>query len=367
MNEFNNCFKIFNLQIEKILIYLDMLESQKVFAGSFDKMRIESPCILDFASKVRSIINSPIQYNALIISLYGSFEGFIDNLAGKYIEKICSISNTLELLPSNFLKKHEYKVGEYLLNPNRYKRFDLTTEKVIKNFYNLFNTESSIAFRDNICFLTAHSGNMNSKQVFDFSKDLGIVITNQMFISNIRFSKYCQEKFSFSNEQMKEFANRTIDANPLYFPLNKLVEERNNIAHGWAEDQRLSYSFIKEEIISYLLLFAEVLTEIYMEKLADYLYSKEINCKKLTKPINVINDHILCLNNENNLFKVGDWILAVSSDRKRKILLRIDSLQINNNSVNEIKQNNIDVGIGFEKRSDKNIKKNMDYYILMNS
>lgn len=367
MNEIYNCLNIFNAQIKEILIYLEMLELQKVFVGQGDEIRNENSCILDFVSKLKRTINSPIQYNALIISIYGSFEGFIDNLGSKYIEQICSVTNTVELLPANLIKKHECKVGEYLLNPNRYKRFDLTIEKVVKNFYQLFNKENSIAFRDNICFLTTHSGNMNIKQVFEFSKELGIIINNKVFISNVRFCKYCNDKFLISNEQMKEFANRAIEGNPLYSPLNQLIEERNKVAHGWTEDERLSYTFIREEIINYLIVFAEVLTEIYMENLADYLYSKKRNCKKLATPINVIDDHILCLNTGNNLFKVGDWILAVSDDKKRKILLRIDSLHINNNSVNEIKQKNIDIGIGFEKRSDKNIKENMVYYILINS
>ena len=70
----------------------------------------------------------------------------------------------------------------------------------------------------------------------------------------------------------------------------------------------------------------------------------------------------MCVNNGENLFKVGDFIIAVSKDETVKNVFRIKSLQINKKNINEITEKNVDVGIGFE--NDKRIKKQWSCTLL---
>lgn len=367
MNEFYNCLDKFNKQIEEILLYLELLELQKNFIAEFENnMHNENSSI--YVQKLSKIQNSTVQYNALIISIYGCFEEFVNNIAEIYIKNICSFTDEMKFLPINITQKYLNRLSEYLSNPNRFRRFGLDRDKVLENFYDLFNPSTQISFGKNICFLLNHSGNLTNKQVIEFSNEIGIKINFNSFIDNSYFKKYLKEKFQYDDSQINVFRRKKIEENTIFLQLDTLVNERNKVAHGWTIYERISYSVIKDDIISFLKVYGQTLLEIYIENLINYLFRNKLQFTnklqfiKLGNIIDIFNNNILCVNNGENLFKVGDFIIAVSKDETVKNVFRIKSLQINNKNINEITEKNVDVGIGFE--NDKRIKKTMELYFI---
>lgn len=367
MNEFYNCLDKFNKQIEEILLYLELLELQKNFIAEFENnMHNENSSI--YVQKLSKIQNSTVQYNALIISIYGCFEEFVNNIAEIYIKNICSFTDEMKFLPINITQKYLNRLSEYLSNPNRFRRFGLDRDKVLENFYDLFNPSTQISFGKNICFLLNHSGNLTNKQVIEFSNEIGIKINFNSFIDNSYFKKYLKDKFQYDDSQINVFRRKKIEENTIFLQLDTLVNERNKVAHGWTIYERISYSVIKDDIISFLKVYGQTLLEIYIENLINYLFRNKLQFTnklqfiKLGNIIDIFNNNILCVNNGENLFKVGDFIIAVSKDETVKNVFRIKSLQINKKNINEITEKNVDVGIGFE--NDKRIKKQWSCTLL---
>lgn len=367
MNEFYNCLDKFNKQIEEILLYLELLELQKNFIAEFEN-NMHNENISIYLQKLSKIQNSTVQYNALIISIYGCFEEFVNNIAEIYIKNICSFTDEMKFLPINITQKYLNRLSEYLSNPNRFRRFGLDRDKVLENFYDLFNPSTQISFGKNICFLLNHSGNLTNKQVIEFSKEIGIKINFNSFIDNSYFKKYLKDKFQYDDSQINVFRRKKIEENTIFLQLDTLVNERNKVAHGWTIYERISYSVIKDDIISFLKVYGQTLLEIYIEDLINYLFRNKLQFTnklqfiKLGNIIDIFNNNILCVNNGENLFKVGDFIIAVSRDETVKNVFRIKSLQINKKNINEITEKNVDVGIGFE--NDKRIKKTMELYFI---
>ena len=362
MNEFYNCLTKFDKQIEQILVYLNLVESQKVVIAEFDNNKIENSTISKYVEKLAVIQNSSVQYNALIISIYGCFEEFIDNMAETYIKNICLFTNEIKALPNKMTEKYLDRISEYLSNPKRFKRFELTKVKVMENFYNLFNNSGQISFNENICFLISHSGNMTNEKVIEFSKELGLNINSKSFTDKFYFNKYLKEKLQYTDSQIQIFLSKKAGENTIFANLDTLVAERNKVAHGWTNDERFSYAVIRDEIITFLQVYTKTLLEIYIDNFINYLYPDKVEFVKLPRPITVFDNCILCINNENNLFEVGDWIVAIYNNQK--IVLRIKTLEINKKRVDKILKTNIDIGIGFEKRFDKKIKDTMEFYFL---
>ena len=146
--------------------------------------------------------------------------------------------------------------------------------------------------------------------------------------------------------------------NKLFNILEKIVDERNNVAHGWVEN-RISFSDIDNEYIEYI----HYLSKSILEILILSLFNTKYNHGKLYfigKPIEVYDHHIIGINNKGSLLKKNDYLYAIKD--KAKKILRIESLQKDLKDIDEISEYNVDIGIGFTKHCDLNIDKNYEFY-----
>lgn len=96
---------------------MDFLEMQEE--------EIRNPLALEL---VREVIHSSVPYNAMIISLYGNVELFIDEVAEAYIDKIYRVVKRYPELPKRMREKHEMTSGEFLCNPGRFNNYETTIE-----------------------------------------------------------------------------------------------------------------------------------------------------------------------------------------------------------------------------------------------
>lgn len=126
-------------QLEYIQTYIQSIELQKNMISEIenqitDQATLNSfPKTIDYSRIIKKVIASPIQYNAVIISIYGCFEQYIDNIFSTYCNELYSIVDTYDNLPDKLKEKHIKKLGDFLTNPQRYKNYDLTNVQAIKN------------------------------------------------------------------------------------------------------------------------------------------------------------------------------------------------------------------------------------------
>lgn len=283
-----------------------------------------------YAEPLGNILNSTVQYNSIIICLYGCFEEFIDEIALEYIGIIDGLCTSYNELPQSIRDKHLYKVGEFLSNPQRYKGYELTIDDCVKNIYMSIN--SSVERKLNTELIIAHSGNLKVEKICDLFKDLGIK----------------ELKSKIEDIVSKENLNL----------LDELVDQRNVISHSWKVEQRLAYEKIKNETIYVLRTTGEKLKDILLDEIFLFMYEKNM-FESFDKPIQVINNKILCINSKSSYLKKGESILLFKTDNK-KVRLEILGIEINKNSIDRVEEENINIGI----EVNKNINENGQYYYV---
>lgn len=326
MYDFDEIINQYIKRLEEIKKHIEFISLQK---DLYIKIKDKADMGL-YSSKLGEIINSTVQYNSIIICLYGCFEEFIDSIALEYIRVINGLCTSYEDLPENLRKKHMLKVGDFLSNPQRYKGYELTVEECIKNIYmSIYSSEERTL---NTELLISHAGNLKVDKVYDLFRDLGIKDLKSEFENRINKVKLKQ--------------------------LDDLIDQRNVISHSWEVDQRFSFIKIKDEIISLLIKLGKTLNAILLDEIFLFIDEKDgFEC--FGDPIKVVNNRILCIDSKNSFLKVGDSILLCKGDGKK---IRLEVLELHDDGINisKVERKNIKIGI----KVNKNIKKYWKYYYV---
>lgn len=326
MYDFEEIINQYIKRLEEIKKHIEFISLQK---DLYNEIKKKSNMQL-YSSKLGEIINSTVQYNSIIICLYGCFEEFIDSIAVEYISSINELCTSYKDLPKNLRNKHMSKVGDFLSNPQRYKGYGLTVEECIKNIYmSIYSAEERTL---NTELLISHGGNLKVDKIYDLFRDLGI-------------------------KDLKTELETKINKVKLKL-LDDLIDQRNVISHSWEVDQRFAFIKIKDEIISLLVELGKTLKEVLLDKIFLFIELKE-GLERFGRPIKVINNRILCINSKNSYLRIGDSILLCKGNGKK---IRVEVLELRVDGVNKskIEEKNIDVGI----KVNKNIKENWTYYYV---
>lgn len=326
MYDFEEIINQYIKRLEEIKKHIEFISLQK---DLYNEIKEKSNMEL-YSSKLGEIINSTVQYNSIIICLYGCFEEFIDSIAAEYIRIINELCTSYKDLPKSLRNKHMIKVGDFLSNPQRYKGYELTVEECIKNIYMSIYSEEERTLNTEL--LITHGGNLKVDKIYDLFRDLGI-------------------------KDLKTELETKINKVRLKL-LDDLIDQRNVISHSWEVDQRFAFIKIKDDIISLLVELGKTLKEILLDKIFLFIEFKEgFEC--FEKPIKVINNRILCINSKKSHLRIGDSILLCKGNGKK---IRVEVLELSVDGVNKskIEEENIAIGI----KVNKNIKENWTYYYV---
>lgn len=322
MDYFSVAINQYKKRLDDIKKHIRFISLQKEL---FNQIKNDSRMEL-YANALKDILNSTVQYNSIIICLYGCFEEFIDEIALEYISIIDSLCTSYNELPQSIKDKHLYKVGEFLSNPQRYKGYELSVDDCIKNIYMSINSLENRKL--NAELIISHTANLKVEKICDLFKDLGI-----------------------KNSKCK------IDEIEKLNLLNEMVDQRNVISHSWKVEQRLAYDKINNETIVVLGTIGEKLVDILLDEVFLFMDGKNM-FESFDKPIKVINN-ILCINSKNSHLEKGDSIFFHKNNGE-KVRLEILGIEIEKKSVDRVEEENIDIGI----KVNKNINEKWDYYYI---
>lgn len=359
MNNLRFYFDEYKKKLAEIRTFIQSVELQKDMISEMEANIKGKDCdltiSLQYSKIVKRVVESPIQYNAVIISMYGCFEQYIDNIFNEYCQVIYGIIDNYDDLPEKMKEKHIKKLGEFLTNPQRYKNYDLTDKQAVKNAVEAFNNPKE-GFGNNQKLILAHGSNLKIDQILELASDLGIKNFERNIASNHLF-----RTFFLNHEDINEETYNRLMSNGskrLFEILDKLVEERNNVAHGWVES-RIRLSDISSVYINYMECLAESILEVLIKSIYLIQYNND-NMYLIGKPLKVIDHHIICINNKGSSLSKGDYLIGVKNNKIKA--LEIKSIQKDRVNVDRIEEKNIDIGIGFEKRADLNIDKEYEFY-----
>lgn len=347
---------------DEIIAYIKCLEIQKDVLCELSQEDNDNKIVVEdyftktaeYEKNLTKVVNSPVQYNAVIISLYGCFEAFIDKTFTRYIELLFRSADNYEMLPEKMKDKHLKRTGDFLLNSQRYLNYGMTSQEAVKNLFECMEDFKSAKL--NLQLILSHGGNLRITQVVELMTDLGIVNALHKILNSNPYIQFYADKYGIDTDSAIVRINEKnkLEHSNLFEELDTLVEQRNNVAHGWVEN-RLTYNTIQSEIICFLNCLGNIIEQILIEEYYTFLYNNG-KLIKFSAPKAVIDNHILCINNSQALLKTGNYIFAECN--KKIYCLEILELKIGSKFFEEITDNDIDVGINVNGH----IKKNWNYY-----
>ena len=344
MNRLKDKYYAFERNINNVVQFMNFIKMQE--------KEITNPKALEL---VKDVTHSSVPYNAMIISLYGSIELFIDEIAESYIEKLYKMVEKYPELPKKMREKHETTSGEYLSNPGRFNNYDITIEEVVCNLNDCLQGKENA--KVNMKILLKHGGNLRSEQIFKFFTELGVENIRARFLQNeITIDSYSKQKgFTFDDARTR-LASQNKEENSInYFEeLDNLVEQRNQVAHSGKVDEKKSIDYIKENTVPFLLLFGKVISDILINDLLNLLIEKN-KLQEFQTIKNVFRNNVIWLELGDNSLTVGDELVYTNGDMVG--LCKIISIRVNDQEVSKVEPDeNKEATIGVDKKVKKNWK-----------
>lgn len=350
-------FEILNVRLNEVESFIKLIETQKKLSAEYkqlvDKSSIPLINLETYMNYAEPLNNSLVQYNAIIISIYACFENYIDELCKCYLQLYFDNILKFDDFPEKVITNYFKQAGEFLSNPQRYSGLELSPEIVIRHLHGNIKNDRNMPLLNE--FLLAHGGNLKIDKVIDLFANLGIANIRARIQNNYIFKKYISETKDASFEQVSALLGSSKN---IYLELERLVDARNNVAHGWNEDDRMAFSSIISDTIPFIRCLCNVLLEIILIDAFELLL-KSNKLMKYDAAIQVFSNKILCINNKLAKLEIGDYIFYEDTQNNFHVA-HIDSLQINGSNINKIEENNIEVGIGL----DRSIKGTYQFYYI---
>ena len=287
-------------------------------------------------------------YNSIIISLYGSFERFIENCLITYIDNLNNLVQTYNKLPDSILKSH-FVLSLSLLNKIEQPKYggSLRKEDVVKNLHTCININEG--YQLNKDAFAQHTANFRLQVIEESFSHIGVNQLSQKILKIESFKNYFNTKLGLS-------LDAELNSTESFQILNDLAEYRNYVAHG------ITSEIINNEILIEYLDFFEAYSSALISVLQkDLLYRElEANGKELGELTDLYKrGRILCIFTNNQVIKKGDEIIAKNKDLIVKT--RIRSILLDGVEIDHVDDKaNYEIGMEIEKA----IKKNFKIYLL---
>ncbi|WP_313528014.1 MAE_28990/MAE_18760 family HEPN-like nuclease [Anaerotignum sp.] len=351
ITHFNNLF----IRLDEIQKFIKTIELQKRLSSEYrnseDSFSEQLNSLNDLIDLYDKLHNSMVQYNASIISIYACFENFIDDMAKALVDFYFDNTLTFDELPQKIQENYFIRAGDFLSKPQQFSGLNKTPTDVINIIHKNITNQRDVSLQYE--FLIKHSGNLKIDKVIELFNNLDVKDVNSKIKNNYIFKKYISENKEIKLEDVSTYL---ATATSIFFELDRVVDARNNVAHGWYEDSRISYQSILDDTIPFL----QCLCRVILEEVVCFMFEYLLNHRKLQQfdnPINVFNKNILCINSKQSVLEVGDFLFYKNADNKYTVA-RIISLKKQDVSLDKNIEPNVDIGIGL----DKPVKTSYEFY-----
>lgn len=334
----NKILSEFHKEMDLLKYYIDFQNSSYKNQSKIEKNNPDTVLKILTISKIKQF-----DFNSHIISIYGAYEHFIEQLIKKYLESICAITISYNLLPEEIQKNNLNKTLEILKQLDYRKNKNLKPEKLVEILHKNINENSPIL---NINAFINHSANFRMSVIDNYFTEIGIKNISSLVRQYKPLKSYLENNVSDFSSKKSAIIFQIVE---------HICDLRNDIAHGVTNVQLINKTILFE-YIDFIKIFAESLFELINDNYLSKIYELNNNDIEI---INVFNKEILCFNTEGK-----------SIDKKTKILIKSENhfpsvfyanildIQHNKESIpNTILNENVDIGI----KVDKKIKNSMKF------
>lgn len=301
--------------------------------------------ILNLRTKKRFFDNT-----AIIISLYGLLERFIESLICAYIEHMNAVIPKYSDIPKEILV-HHLSMSISLINHSELPKYKdiIAVSQVISNLHSCMNNES--IYKVNAEAFAQHTSNFWRATIEKSFSQIGIFSVSNRIIKSPIFLDYIKRE-----RHDLQTANRITPEIALNY-LDTFVQLRNEIAHG--EPPQLASNSILLDYVKFFEAYARALFEvIYSETLCydiKYLGKYLGKSKKIFK-----RGYVIGISVKETPIRVGDLLVAQTNNKIRPFIGgEIEELQINSETLS-LAPTGVDVGIKVPFRG----KPNYSYFLI---
>jgi hypothetical protein len=260
-----------------------------------------------------------LDYNTVIVTLYGLFEQLVEGLIGEYSTNLSRSAPSYADLPQKLQKAHSDMSVELLprLEHSKY-RGRVQLHKVIANMHSCLSGESKYML--NLEALQQHSANVRADVLGQLFERLGISQVLQRLPRYEPFSSYL-------NINLDDEAGSLAKMEIIYEQLDDLADRRNDVAHGVSSDI-LSTDLLRKRV-NYLTALVQSLACFVDEESVGFQAS--VKGKPLGKPILVVNHEIVCIELHNQGIMKGDLLVMIDCSWPNPCIYSpITEIQVNN-------------------------------------
>lgn len=291
----------FRIRLKHLLDYLNHVEQVR-------KTLQENPqgcgtqTIIEMYSSPRKKI---YDYNLAIITLYGVFENFNEQIVQSYLKQLNLAIHEYIRLPPKLLLHHIPLSASLIISASSQQKYsDIKPEKVIENLNSCCNCDSDYSL--NVEAFTQHGSNFRLETLRDFYNRIGVENIVQGIGSEPIFIHYQLLANAYSSEEIAKTPDSI-----LFFELEDLVERRNKIAHGAESDDLLEINLLRQ----YVFFMQALMESIYgiLDKIYHRFLFQENPKKLLGQPIKVYNNEIVCLNSQGCVIKENDILYGLNT------------------------------------------------------
>lgn len=330
-------FTTFKDEIEQIQNYMKSINCyNQILAIDISKSRdLYRDKIIELQKVSNKFNKRKYDYAIIIITLYGSFEQYIESFVKDYLMLLVDDCKEYVKLPEHIKSSH-LNLSILLMGKieqSKYNRF-LTKEQIIKNLNDCIQHNKCLLNYDAFC---QHTSNFRIQTIIDVLRNIGL----QEVVNSIKQNEelkiiYIKENGECTYEGLK--------LETVFSFLNDLAERRNQIAHGSFSDI-LSWE-LQLDMINRVKLFVEEMDKIGFEEVLPYLVNKSFKIDKVYNPNKATK--LLCFQFNVGKISVGDIVIKKYHDKYT--YCRIESIEINHVKYNKYEASNkVDIGIMLDK------------------
>lgn len=235
------------VEFDRSMTYKDCLEDFYKNVNSYRLKKSASDSIRKLMSMYRH--DRQFEYNAIVISLYGFLELFVESIICDYVEELRKMIKKFSDLENGTKEHYRHEMIAMYNRRKTPKLAHLTDSEVSENLYKILHGDNPIILPE--AFFQS-GGNYNFKEITACFKALGC--TN--IKSEIKLYDPLRSYFTSNGTSLNS------KDEDLYQKLDDLVSRRNEIAHGSNKGNILSKTILKQY---------KVFVKVFCESLASYL------------------------------------------------------------------------------------------------
>ncbi len=317
------------IELDDLKTYINFQSDSYKTQSKIEKSKQFSVFDLISVSKIKQF-----DFNSHIISAYGAYEHFIEQLLTKYLQLLSSKISNFDKLPKEIQTNNLSKCLEILKQIDFQKNKNIKKELIIEILHKNFNENCSSL---NIEAFKNHSANFRIGTISSYFSEIGINNCTSLIKKYPPLKDYLDKTISDYSQKKDTIVFQIIE---------EICNIRNNIAHGVRNIQLLNKSILFD-YIDFIKIFCSSLCALIKDKYYEHIYD---NLNEI-EPINIYNNSILCFNTNSQNLDSKTKIIAFSRDTfPNYVELSVIEIQHDNVKIESTQHSKIDVGVLVNKK-----------------